>query len=330
MVKVAAIAIAGTVTIAEKLMRFSIPNEIDQLAKCLDRFVMLIGRERWFVRACQLDAEQRKSPWLWKIVGDYHWLEMAISYQADVFAKEARLVPELIDVPAMAALNYAAVTVGVHSRLSSRGRQVLEGRLRDALKAETGFAPLYLELDLARRLMEYGYDVQFPDMEGIAQYDLMFSRGKFVGEVECKSLSADAGRQIHRKDFYRFMEAMAPALTTEMDPQRHEALVITLDGRLPSNIGRQEKLLQAMRSILCGREPFVLDGDGFRVERMINPEFLAGASTDDTKSLYEACKVALGQNVHVAGGLGEGGGRVVVMLGGDNGLVRCSDIHLGR
>jgi hypothetical protein len=42
---------------------------------------------------------------------------------------------------------------------------VLKGRLRDSIKAKTGFAPLYLELDLAQRLMDGGYDVEFADME---------------------------------------------------------------------------------------------------------------------------------------------------------------------
>ena len=67
-------------------------------------------------------------------------------------------------------------------------------------------------------------------MDGVAQFDLVFSRGAFVGEVECKSLSADAGRHIYRKDFYRFMELIAPALATHMDLQRQEVLVITLEG----------------------------------------------------------------------------------------------------
>jgi len=206
-------------------MLLRVPSDIQDLALHLDRFLGLIGRDRWFKRCDQLDADQRRSPFQWKIVSDYHWLEMAIGFQADVLAKEGRLLPELTDGLLLAALNFTATAAEVHAQLSPRGRQVLEGRLRDSLKAETGFAALYLEVDLAQRLMDSGYDVEFADMEGSARFDLLFSRKAFVGEVECKSLSADAGRQIHRKDFYRFMEAITPALAGHAELKRQEVLV---------------------------------------------------------------------------------------------------------
>ena len=69
--------------------------------------------------------------------------------------------------------------------------------------------------DLAQRLMDAGFDVNFADMEARAQFDLLFSRDVFSGEVECKLISVDAGRQIYRKDFYRFMEALSPALKAQ-------------------------------------------------------------------------------------------------------------------
>jgi hypothetical protein len=42
--------------------------------------------------------------------------------------------------------------------------------------------------------MDGGYDVDLGDMDGTAQFDALFSHRAFVGEVECKSLSADACR----------------------------------------------------------------------------------------------------------------------------------------
>jgi hypothetical protein len=294
-------------------MHLCTPVELDRLADYIGRFIELVGRERWFRRVDQLNVEQRKSPHLWKIVADYHWLEIAISYQADVLAKEGHLIPELTDALILAALNFAAVTVEVHAQLSPKGMQVLEGRLRDALNADTGFAPLYLELDLAQRLMDNGYDVQFVDMEGLAQFDLIFSRGGFVGEVECKSISADAGRQIHRKDFYRFMESIAPTLATHIELQRQEILLITLEARLSPNTSQQAKLLQAIMSILLGGAPFVVDGPGFKLERRPYSDFLAGAPIHDKKAFHKACEVAFGANTHVAGGLTEQGGCLIAM-----------------
>jgi len=297
-------------------MLVSVPSKLDDLAPYLNRFLELAGRERWFKRCDQLDADQRRSPFRWKIVSDYHWLEMAIGFQADVLAKEGRLLPELVDGLILASLNFAAMTAEVYARLSPKGRQVLEGRLRSSLKAETGFAPLYLELDLAQRLMDAGYEVEFADIEGSARYDLLFSRGAFAGEVECKSLSADAGRQIHRKDFYRFMEAITPALTAHTEQKRQEVLLITLVARLPSSTPEQAPLVEGVASLLHDSTRRSSEDGGFRLELRPYAECLGTAPLTDQKALYKACGEAFGQNTHFAGGLTEDGGCLVVMRSG--------------
>jgi hypothetical protein len=190
---------------------------------------------------------------------------------------------------------------------------VLEGRLRDALNADTGFAPLYSEFDIAQRLIGSGYDVQFVDMEGLARFDLVFKRGAFVGEVECKSISVDAGRQIHRKDFYRFMDSIAPALATHVELRRQEVLLITLEARLTPNTLLQAKLLQATISILLAGAPTMVDGPGFKLERKPCPDLFAGTPMHEKKAFPKACELAFGANTHVAGGLTEQGGCLIGM-----------------
>jgi hypothetical protein len=294
-------------------MLFSTPSEQRDLATSLVRFLEIAGRDRWLKRCDQLAADQQISCFRWKIVSDYHWLEMAIGFQADVLAKEGHLLPELVDGLTLTALKFAATTAEIYARLPTRGRQVLEGRVRDSLKAETGFAALYQEVDLAQRLMDSGYEVEFPDMEDSARYDLRFSRDAFVGEVECKSLSADAGRQIHRKDFYRFMEAISPTLNLHADQKQKEVLVITLDTRLPSKTSEQVPLIEAVASFLRDSNQLVLEGTGFQLARQSFDECLGAASLTDQKAFYKACGEAFGQNTHVAGGSTEDGGCLVVM-----------------
>lgn len=294
-------------------MRFYIPDKIDQFGKYIPRFLALMGEDRWFKRASQLDVDRRKSPFREKIVLDYHWLEIAISYQAEVLAKNGRLLPELMDELILAALNFTASTVETHSRLSTKGRVALEGRLRDGLKADTGYASLYFELDLAQRLMGGGYDVEFVDMEGAAHFDLLFSQGAFVAEVECKSLSADAGRQIHRKDFYRFMESIAPAMGAHVELRRKEVLMITLRTRLFPNTSDQVELHRATISMLRDRAPDVLEGVNFKLERWPFSKVLAISPAHGSKAFDNACRAAFGQDSHVAGAMTEDGGCLVVM-----------------
>lgn len=161
--------------------------------------------------------------------------------------------------------------------------------------------------------MDAGFDVTFADMEGKAQFDLQFSKETFVGEAECKSLSADAGRQIHRKDFYRFMEAILPALQSQQALGRREVLLITLDGRLSPNVADQAALLVAARTVLADGMQSSLAGSGFVLERHDFRAVLADESISDAKSVYKACGVAFGPNTHIAGGWTEEGGCLVVM-----------------
>lgn len=294
-------------------MRFEILPDLASLGGYLPRFLTLVGEGRWVKRAEQLDVEQQKSPFRWKIVADYHWLEMAISYQNDVLSKEGHLLAELVDNLILAALTFAAMVVEVHTRLSEKGQRELKGRLIDGLKAESGFAALYLEFDIARQLMLNGFDVGFPDMEGRAQFDLEYGRGEFKGEVECKSLSADAGRQIHRKDFYRFMEAIYPMLAGHVEALRKEVLIITLRGRLTPNTSDQSGLRNAIANMLSIGAPTTITQPKFQVERRSYAECLASAPTQDPKAFYAVCKEAFGPHAHVAGGMTEDGGCLVVM-----------------
>ena len=294
-------------------MRVAISSELAALAEYIPRFLDLVGEDRWFKRVDHLDNQQQQSPFQWKIVKDYHWLEMAISFQSDVLAKEGRLLPELTDALNLAALNFAARTVEVHARLSRVGQRNLEGRLRDGLKAETSYAALYLELDLAQRLMDAGYDVNFADMEQTAQFDFLFSRGMFTGEAECKSLSSDAGRQIHRKDFYRFMEALSPTRVAKWALLQPEVLLITLDRRLSSNISDQAALRTATQTMLEDRARTILAGEGFELERRELNGAHFSASVSDEKALYAALSKTFGANTHIAGALTKDAGFLVVM-----------------
>jgi len=289
------------------------PTALDDLATYLPRFLSLVGRERWFKRADQLDAEQRRSPYRWKIVADYHWLELAISFQCDILAKEGRLLPEYADMQVRAGLYFAATVVEVHDALNAKGKNVLIGRLRDALKAETGFAALYLEIDVAQRLAIDGFHLEFPDLEGTGQFDIAFSLEKIRGEVECKSLSADAGRKIHRKDFYRFIEAMTPAFTTQMDRSRREIILIDLADRLSAKLSEQKQLRHTVTELLLSGNAGNAASSSFEITMLNFDEEMQGVTIANQASLNAACQSRWGQNCHAAGAITQNAGCLIVM-----------------
>jgi hypothetical protein len=292
-------------------MRFDLPRTIDNLAAYFPAFLDLSGGARWWRRVDQLYDEGKKSPFLAKIMSDHHWLELELSVQIAIWQEHGRLLPGEVFPRSMAALLFAGMIVEAHKQLGTAGRNNLQGRLRGALK--TDFAGLYLELDVALGLIDQGFDVEFPDLEGTAAYDIRFGNGDIVGEVECKSLSADAGRKIHRKDFYRFIDALAPSIAEYAKHSSPAVVVITLDDRLSADTTSQRALRTAASRVLTEAGVTQFAGPNFQIEREPYERRLLRANFADSKELYAACFEAFGANCHVSGIMNETGGCLVVV-----------------
>ncbi len=205
------------------------------------------------------------------------------------------------------------MVVEAHRHLSPAGQTALQGRIRDSLKAPTGFSSLHLEINTARLLIEAGFEVEFSDLENHARHDLRFWKGDADGEVECKSLSTDAGRKIHRKDFYRFIDTFGSEVARRANGGANEILLITLADRLPSDTERQKPLRNAVRDMLTGPALGRVQKEFFTVDRHDFAGPLVAASRKTTKEFYKACRDAYGDNCHVSGAMTPKGCCLLVM-----------------
>lgn len=285
----------------------------DSLGLCLPPFLELADADRWKKRAVQLGQDAMRSLFQSKIVADFHWLELALSEQMIVREAYGNLVPGHLTIESLSTLYFAQTLVEVHRRLSPHGRNVLEGRIRDALKADVGFAPLYLEMGVARRLFNAGYEVEFSDTEGVAQFDFRFWKGNAHGEVECKSLSCDAGRKIHRKDFYRFIEALSDLIAVRVSSGVKEILLVTLNDRLPAEERRQNALREVAKRLLTDHALTRVDGDFFIITREGYDSRLEQASFSGPQEFYKVCRELYGDNCHVSGPVTPDGVCLIVM-----------------
>lgn len=281
-------------------------GDLHRLREDLPRFVELCDGTIWFRRLAHLRRELAASPFRAKIVADYHWLEVVLGSEVERI-RGADPVVAPVTPEALAALYFAQTVVHAYEHLTAAGRRQLEGRLQDALQSDTGFSSLYLEMDVARRLLDAGYEVEFADMDCVAQYDLRFWQGTTEGEVECKSLSTDAGRKIHRREFYRFIDAIADALATRMTSGVREVVVVTLDGRLPADDARQQELRTATATLLAEGDRGELTGTFFKIAREQFDSNLGHQPTTTTEAFYAHCRELYGENCHVSGGYGETG-----------------------
>lgn len=282
------------------------------LRKYLPDFVSLIGDLVWRKRLTHLVENLKQTPALAHIVLHYHWLELALDEQLAISEKNSSDYEEAFVPESLSALYFAQTVVEAHGRLSASGQISLRGRLRDSLKAENGFASLYLEIDLARRLFEAGFEVEFADLEGLARYDLRFWKGTTTGELECKSISADAGRQIHRKDFYRFIDALAPQIIDDAKVN-YGILLVTLQERLPSDVEHQRILRHAAKKMLSAPTVPTIQGAFFIIERRKFEELTGTTQISGVEELYRQCRDAFGENCHVSGATGPQTNCLVVM-----------------
>ena len=126
--------------------------------------------------------------------------------------------------------------------------------------------------------------------------------------------SADAGRQIHRKDFYRLVEYISPALDAHLQGSQQFVLSVTLWNRLSPDLGEQEELRRLVLEMLVPDSArTTLQTARFRIDRTPLAEALGLARPMTEDDLHAACKRVFGPDVHVAGKLSEHGGCLIVM-----------------
>src|SRR5260370_2784437 len=115
-------------------VRFKLETDSRSLTEALHNFIDCAGRDRWEKRALQLSIEADKSPFLAKIVSDYHWLESVLSMQLIGLETTGELPREEHTIQRQAALHFTEMVTQARSRLSLKARAALAGRIRVGLK----------------------------------------------------------------------------------------------------------------------------------------------------------------------------------------------------
>jgi hypothetical protein len=83
------------------------------------------------------------------------------------------------------------------TKLSYQARNTLRGKIIGGLKTN-GLRPLLHEFRVAAQLSNQGYEVSFPDLEGLATFDLSADLSGQEFEIEAKSVSILLGRPINK------------------------------------------------------------------------------------------------------------------------------------
>jgi hypothetical protein len=280
-------------------MRLSLPNDIARLQNYIPRFIALIGVKAWDKRAAALLQQARGTPAQSHVVERYHWLELELAHLRQWRRKAGKLSPRMESAASISALRFAAAVVEIHARSSERARAELRGRLRDAMKSDSGFAPIYLEaLHVVNSAVDR-FDVTLPDLEDKGRHDLHFEDGEIAFNIECKHISADAGRRIHQKDFYRLMHNLFETMVPPgRDREVPTIILVTLDDRLPAADARQRELTDAIRDVAAKSIGTTASGTFFEISKLSYAAHFGLEPVLDRTLFQQRVQECFGANCH--------------------------------
>lgn len=299
------------------MVRFATELDPRGLPGTLSAFTAIVPWGVWKLRVESLRSGLLRNPLWERFLRDRHGLELALAdvrhYQRSTSrwpwpprtAEEYRLA------------SFIGVALRVHANLGRRGKARFAGAIRSALEKEAGLGPLAQEMKVIAHLMSRGFDISFNDLENGGGFDFLARRDGTEVEVECKYVSADIGRQIHRRKIYEFGGLVYPLLSRAVDHSHVGRLLrVTLPGRLTGNKLQHEAIAGRISTALAG----ALDDDTsvcgvkvheFEIARSIFSAERGGELTLDDVGLYVSQTFGL-EEAHILANWRPGHAAVIV------------------
>lgn len=186
-------------------------------------------------------------------------------------------------------------------------------RIRGAFNNPDDMRAIQLEIMAATHFVLRGHSIIWPEMEGGGTFDLLVKDlGSNGLEIECKSVSGDKGRKIHRREALEFHQLVKHQLQTVIyNIQRGVAVVLTLSGRLPTKFQQRKDLAKrVVGSILTAQSAVLEDGSDIRISEF-DMAVLGNIGTEEQQALSRTVldKITATKN------------REVMILGNENGVI---------
>ncbi|MFC7516691.1 hypothetical protein ACFQUU_16910 [Herbaspirillum sp. GCM10030257] len=219
-------------------------------------FKRLVGESYWVKRVKALKEHLRGQPSLRDFLREENRLAFLLADCSKVAFDNGGMLPlqattrrELY--PAFA---FMAQTLSIINSADDKNAQAIIARIRGGMKNPPDLRAMDLELHTANHFVSRGYHVEWPEMTKSGTFDLLVpDLGNGGLEVECKSISSDKGRSVHRRDamdFFHLVGSDVKAACLSMDIGL--AIVLTVPARLPSQQAEKRELAKRVTSALVG------------------------------------------------------------------------------
>lgn len=256
------------------------------------RLARAIGAEHWQGAVARQEEAIRSNPFL----GDYLRSEYSIAYQLD---RLRRLVARFGTVPYEAcndpgifpSLAFAAQVLGVLERSTVKQARAFVKRVRTAFSSSEHMHGLRLELQAATHFARRGQRVVWHRVKNEGSFDLLIEDlGPNGLEVECKAISENKGRRIHRRGALEFWgELWRDVAGIAQNLRSGLAVVLTVPYRLPVDAGERVALArEVVARIVAGSGATLGGGVEVRIEPFDPAKIEAAKGREDFRKAIDA------------------------------------------
>jgi len=248
-----------------------------------ERFSDLVGAQHWKKRVDLLKADIRGNRILREHLLEENEFAFSLQAATELTKKYGRLPMHQMDISALyPCMAFAAQILSIAESSAGPQRDQLVRRVHGALKNPDDLRGMRLELTAATHFLRRGLNVQWPEMTGGGTMDLVIQGlGPQGLEIECKSVSDDKGRKIHKREALEFSALVAPKLNVLGKGLKvGVAAVLTFDGRMPGSFMDRRKLAESVvRHVLSGTSNCQLEGANLRIHEF-DPALLGEMGED--------------------------------------------------
>jgi len=241
----------------------------DEIPDVFVRFKEVIEERYWLRRITSIKENIRGQPFLTDYLADENAIALALARCSNLVARYGRIpMHETESRDLYPAISLAAQVLSIMDHTSSVEAKKLVQRIRGAFKNPDDMRAIQLEIMAATHFVIRGHAIIWPEMEGAGTFDLLVKDLGTNGlEVECKSVSEDKGRKIHRREALEFHQLVKPKLQTlSRNLQTGISVVLTVPGRLPTSFRQKQELAKhVIDSVLTAQSMVSEDGSDIRV-----------------------------------------------------------------
>lgn len=234
-----------------------IPTEIKdvEVPALLTQFLSITGSSVWDKRIASLRIQGQQNQLSIELLAERHWIELALgsiltrkrlmrSYNKPQNDHQLRLFA------------FVGAVARCYAQASETGKRRIKGMLLDGLKAPTGLLPFYFEMEIAMQLAQQGFQIELADIENFGRFDFLAQRDGIAMEIECKVVTADLGRQIHKSALIGLGHVLKDTLASWCNKNVTGCyLEVTIPARLHKSSDYQTAIAAAIGHALDVQEP---------------------------------------------------------------------------